>query len=359
MHGTKMSTLNWTDSNNSTGGSSEQLTELSTGDDEQWATAYSVTETILITAILLSIIVGTVVGNVLVCIAVCLVSKLRRPCNYLLVSLAVSDLCVSLLVMPMAMAYEILGHWPFGSMMCDTWVAFDVLSCTASILNLCMISVDRYYAITRPLDYGVKRTPRRMCLCVACVWLTAACISLPPLLVLGNYHGTDGMQCTVCQEFGYQIYATLGSFYIPLSVMIAVYQKIFQAAQRIVHEERVSQSHLLAQQQQQQQQEQVADRKTYVHEKHINGDDSLVAGSNRHGSEAPSTASQPVSQVASDAATTTGALVTSNKHSRSRLRFTLTKERKVHKYFGKFTILIINHLFLFSGRELLKLASFL
>lgn len=170
----------------------------------------------------------------------------RRPCNYLLVSLAVSDMCVALLVMPMALVYEILGKWPFGTLVCDTWVAFDVLSCAASILNLCMISVDRYWAITRPLDYGVKRTPARMCLCVALVWITAACISLPPLLVLGNEHGTDGdEQCIVCQEFGYQIYATLGSFYIPLGVMVAVYYKIFQAAKKIVDEEKKAQSHLL------------------------------------------------------------------------------------------------------------------
>lgn len=155
-------------------------------------------------------------------------------------------MCVALLVMPMALVYEILGKWPFGTLVCDTWVAFDVLSCAASILNLCMISVDRYWAITRPLDYGVKRTPARMCLCVALVWITAACISLPPLLVLGNEHGTEGdEQCIVCQEFGYQIYATLGSFYIPLAVMVAVYYKIFQAAKKIVDEEKKAQSHLL------------------------------------------------------------------------------------------------------------------
>lgn len=125
-------------------------------------------------------------------------------------------------------------------------VSFDVLSCTASILNLCMISVDRYYAITKPLEYGVKRTPRRMLVCVSLVWLGAACISLPPVLILGNEHSTvDGVpHCVVCQNFGYQIYATLGSFYIPLTVMITVYYKIFRAARKIVLEERRAQSHL-------------------------------------------------------------------------------------------------------------------
>ncbi|XP_049809442.1 5-hydroxytryptamine receptor 1, partial [Schistocerca nitens] len=220
--------------------------------DEWWfpgpRSPYSPAEAVLIALVLLCVIVGTVVGNVLVCVAVCLVRKLRRPCNYLLVSLAVSDLCVALLVMPMALLSEIFGVWSFGPVACDLWVSFDVLSCTASILNLCMISVDRYYAITKPLEYGVRRTPRRMVASVALVWLGAACISLPPLLILGNEHeDPHGLpQCQVCQNFAYQIYATLGSFYIPLSVMIVVYYKIFRAARKIVLEERRAQSHLRA-----------------------------------------------------------------------------------------------------------------
>lgn len=212
-------------------------------------THYSVFEAVLITIVLIVVILGTVIGNILVCVAVCLVRKLRRPCNYLLVSLAVSDLCVATLVMPMAMLYEIFGMWPFGPVLCNLWVSFDVLSCTASILNLCMISVDRFYAITKPLEYGVKRTPKRMIFCVFLVWLGAACISLPPLFIFRNVHSIDenGMEvphCVVCQKIAYQIYATFGSFYIPLTVMMVVYYKIFRAARKIVLDEKRAQSHL-------------------------------------------------------------------------------------------------------------------
>ncbi|XP_025834394.1 5-hydroxytryptamine receptor 1-like isoform X2 [Agrilus planipennis] len=211
---------------------------------------FTTLQTIVITVILVIVILGTTIGNILVCVAVCLVKKLRRPCNYLLVSLAVSDLCVAVLVMPFAMFYEINGKWIFGEIMCNLWVGFDVLSCAASILNLCMISVDRYYAITKPLEYGVKRTPKRMLFCVLLVWCGAACISLPPLLILGNEHKftkgdiVEEQVCIVCQEFGYQLYATLCSFYIPLIVMIVVYYKIFRAARKIVLDEKRAQSHL-------------------------------------------------------------------------------------------------------------------
>uniref|UniRef100_A0A182QI61 G-protein coupled receptors family 1 profile domain-containing protein n=1 Tax=Anopheles farauti TaxID=69004 RepID=A0A182QI61_9DIPT len=256
--------------------------------------------TIVISIILLAVIIGTVIGNVLVCVAVCLVRKLRRPCNYLLVSLAISDLCVALLVMPMALLYEVLEEWRFGEVFCDIWVAFDVLSCTASILNLCAISVDRYWAITKPLEYGVKRTPRRMIACIVLVWLAAACISLPPLLILGNEHEINGQPaCSVCQNFFYQIYATLGSFYIPLAVMLFVYFQIFRAARRIVMEEKRAQKRL---------------------ESAINGATQVVTQEKK----------PPVGEKTGAAVTK----VTNSSPQNKRLRFQLAKERKASTTLG-------------------------
>lgn len=42
-------------------------------------------------------------------------------------------------------------YWVFGEQFCDTWVACDVMCSTASILNLCAISLDRYIHIKDPL----------------------------------------------------------------------------------------------------------------------------------------------------------------------------------------------------------------
>ena len=71
-----------------------------------------------------TILVLTIVGNVLVCLSVILVRKLRKPQNYLLVSLAVSDLFVALFVMPFAIIYEVNeAVWPLSFSLCDVWVS--------------------------------------------------------------------------------------------------------------------------------------------------------------------------------------------------------------------------------------------
>ncbi|KPM06183.1 7 transmembrane receptor (rhodopsin family)-like protein 8 [Sarcoptes scabiei] len=189
--------------------------------------------------VLLSLmIVCTIVGNILVCLSVILVRKLRHPSNYLLVSLAISDLCVAVLVMPLALQYELTQSWKLSNAICDLWVSFDVTCCTSSILNLCTISIDRYLAITKPLTYGVRRTTTRILSFIVLVWIASCLISIPPVLIFGNEHGSMKQpRCEVSQNLGYQLYATLGAFYIPLLVMIVMYYKIYVAAKKVVDAE--------------------------------------------------------------------------------------------------------------------------
>ena len=179
--------------------------------------------------------VGTVLGNILVCTAVAIVRKLQTPSNLLIVSLAVSDLLVGLLVMPLAVVNELHGYWALGERLCDAWVSMDVMLCTASILNLCCISVDRYLVITRPFQYAVKRTPRRMAYMIAGVWLASALISIPPLFGWKSRHRER--VCIPSQEISYQFYATIGAFYLPLAVMIVLYYRIFKLSSKIAKAE--------------------------------------------------------------------------------------------------------------------------
>lgn len=101
-------------------------------------------EKIIIGVMLAVITAVTVMGNTLVVIAVCVVKKLRQPSNYLLVSLAVADLSVAIVVMPFVIVTDLTGgKWLFGDLFCNIFIGMDVMCCTASIMTLCVISVDR------------------------------------------------------------------------------------------------------------------------------------------------------------------------------------------------------------------------
>jgi len=212
-----------------------KMADNGTGSGETMAGPYEMWAVVLIILTCGIIVVGTVVGNILVCTAVAIVRRLRTPSNLLIVSLAVSDLLVAVMVMPFATMYEVMGRWALGKAVCDMWTSLDVLLCTASILNLCAISVDRYFVITRPFQYAMKRTPVRMAAMIVAVWVLSALISIPPLFITKAEHVVG--QCMISQNFGYQLYATIGAFYLPLIVMIVIYTRIYLVSSRIASAE--------------------------------------------------------------------------------------------------------------------------
>lgn len=160
---------------------------------------------------------------------------LRGVQNFYIVSLAVADLAVALLVMPLNVVNFILdGRWAFGVVVCHVWLTADILTCTASILNLCAIALDRYRAIHDPIGYTQRRTVCRVLTTVAVVWTTSVIISGPPLIgwnAAGLYDEST-QRCQLTDDRGFVLYSAAGSFYIPLAVMTFVYVKIYVATRR-------------------------------------------------------------------------------------------------------------------------------
>ncbi|XP_049823609.1 alpha-2 adrenergic receptor [Aethina tumida] len=168
----------------------------------------------------------------LVIIAITTEKALKNIQNWFIASLAVADFFLGLVIMPFSLANELMGYWIFGPWWCDIHSAMDVLLCTASIMNLCLISLDRYWSITQAVEYLKKRTPVRAIVMIAAVWILSALICIPPLLGWKVERAPDEQypKCQLSEELGYVLYSALGSFYIPSCIMVFVYIRIYYAA---------------------------------------------------------------------------------------------------------------------------------
>lgn len=177
-------------------------------------------------------IVFAIAGNILVILSVVCNRHLRTPTNYFIINLAIADLLLSTTVLPVSAIQEILNYWVFGRIFCDIWAAVDVLCCTASIMSLCVISIDRYIGVSYPLQYPGIVTEKRALLAMLGVWALSVVISIGPLFGWKQPPSENDKECAITEEPFYALFSSLGSFYIPLVVILAMYCRVYIVAKR-------------------------------------------------------------------------------------------------------------------------------
>nr|XP_046155550.1 trace amine-associated receptor 1-like [Oncorhynchus gorbuscha] len=200
---------------------------------------------VLLYLLLGSMSVLTVCGNLLVIIPIIHFKQLHTPTNYLILSLAVSDLLLGVLVMPPSMVYSLESCWYFGDLFCKIYTSTDVMLCTASILNLCFISIDRYYAVCRPLLYRTKITVHVVLIMMLVIWTGSAIVVFGMIFLElstwgmeefyynnHNYNVACEGECIFFQNKASSTASLVLSFYIPGVGMLSIYLKIFLIAQR-------------------------------------------------------------------------------------------------------------------------------
>ncbi|NWT21218.1 ADA1B protein, partial [Vireo altiloquus] len=194
--------------------------------------ALATSRAIIVGLILGAFILFAIIGNILVILSVACNKHLRIPTNYFIVNLAIADLLLSFTVLPFSATLEVLGYWVLGRIFCDIWAAVDVLCCTASILSLCAISIDRYIGVRYSLQYPALVTRRRAILALLGVWLLSMVISIGPLLGWKEPAPQDDRECRITEEPFYALFSSLGSFYIPLVVILVMYCRVYIVAKR-------------------------------------------------------------------------------------------------------------------------------
>lgn len=180
----------------------------------------------------------TVAGNVMVMISFKIDKQLQTISNYFLFSLAIADFAIGAISMPLFAVTTILGYWPLGPHVCDTWLALDYLASNASVLNLLIISFDRYFSVTRPLTYRAKRTTNKAAFMIAAAW-GISLLLWPPWIYSWPY--IEGKRTVPKDECYIQFietnhYITFGTaiaaFYFPVTIMCYLYFRIWRETKK-------------------------------------------------------------------------------------------------------------------------------
>ncbi|CAB3408912.1 unnamed protein product [Caenorhabditis bovis] len=186
-----------------------------------------------IISVLTVLVVVVVLGNALVIAAVLLRRRLRSATGLLILSLAVADLLVGTVILPFSIANEVLDqYWIFGETWCTIWLTLDIWMCTASIYNLVAISIDRYIAIIKPLNYPMLVTKFRARCTVAIVWIGSFLICSPSFFLASSIKDKNTpCRCTPANAGRtYVVFSASSSFYIPMIIVVFVYFRIYVAA---------------------------------------------------------------------------------------------------------------------------------
>ena len=120
----------------------------------------------------------TIIGNGLTIFLVCSRRNLRTKTNAFIVSLAVADLCVGLSVIPSLFACDITNTcgWPHDF---RSWVnILRWLFSNTSVVNLCVLVLDRFIAIVHPLKYVTLMTRSRITQAIFFSWILTVCYNV-------------------------------------------------------------------------------------------------------------------------------------------------------------------------------------
>uniref|UniRef100_UPI00358F227B D(4) dopamine receptor isoform X2 n=1 Tax=Myxine glutinosa TaxID=7769 RepID=UPI00358F227B len=201
----------------------------------------------LVVGVLLIVIV--ILGNVLVCLSVLTEKSLKTATNYFIVSLAAADLLLALLVLPLFVHSEFLGGvWMLGTEVCDALMAMDVMLCTASILNLCAIGVDRCIAVLVPLQYNKNHFGLRQMILITATWVLSMGLASPIMFGLNDGPVRDPKVCKL-ESNNFVVYSSVCSYFVPCPLMLVLYCCMFRGlrkwrqARKTLAQHRQSRSH--------------------------------------------------------------------------------------------------------------------
>lgn len=177
------------------------------------------------------IIVTCLSAYVVIIVTVYVNRRLRTTCNYFIVSLGIADVMIVTMVMPVNISF-LQGTFRFtSSAECVFLATVNLISISAVSLNLCTVSVDRYFAIAYPFKYEAFTTTKTTAVIIGAVWFYALLAAvLPPMGWQSQPTTVHGHVCVNKQEQSYTLFLSIGSFFLPAFIMVCTNAIVYRIA---------------------------------------------------------------------------------------------------------------------------------
>ncbi|XP_059563503.1 neurotensin receptor type 1 isoform X1 [Myotis daubentonii] len=152
----------------------------------------------LVTAVYLALFAVGTVGNTVTVFTLARkksLQSLQSTVHYHLGSLALSDLLILLLAMPVELYNFIWVHhpWAFGDAVCRGYYFLRDACTYATALNVASLSLERYLAICHPFKAKTLMSRSRTKKFISAIWVAAGLLAVPMLFTMGQQsRGADG-----------------------------------------------------------------------------------------------------------------------------------------------------------------------
>lgn len=198
---------------------------------------HTVWQVVLIAVLTGVVALVTIIGNILVIVAFKVNKQLKTVNNYFLLSLACADLIIGVISMNLFTTYIIMNRWALGNLACDLWLSIDYVASNASVMNLLVISFDRYFSITRPLTYRAKRTTKRAGMMIGLAWVISFVLWAPAILFWQYFVGKRTVPPGECfiqflSEPTITFGTAIAAFYMPVTIMTILYWRIYKETEK-------------------------------------------------------------------------------------------------------------------------------
>ncbi|XP_062324085.1 trace amine-associated receptor 13c-like [Osmerus eperlanus] len=182
----------------------------------------------------------TILGNSVVIVSITHFKQLHSPTNMMVMSLALADLLLGLIVMPFSMMRTVQGCWYYGDAFCLIHSSFDMFLSSVSIYHLVSISIDRHEAVCNPMLYSVHITMPVASFMISASWVIAALYTYglfySKAYITGLEDSLDSVNCHgECMIVFNTLWGTLSTiivFFFPVCVMVGLYTEIYHVAKK-------------------------------------------------------------------------------------------------------------------------------